>query len=142
MKKKIVVVSGYFNPLHKGHIEYFYKAKSKGDILFVIINNDFQRNLKGSKKFMDQEEREIIVKELKIVDKTILSIDKDKTVCKTLEKISQDYSKKYNLYFANGGDQDNNSIPEKETCFKYQIELIDGLGDKIQSSSWLLKNKI
>ena len=97
MKKKIVVVSGYFNPLHKGHIEYFYKAKSKGDILFVIINNDFQRSLKRSKKFMDQEEREIIVKELKIVDKTILSIDRDKTVCKTLEKISQDYSKKYNL---------------------------------------------
>lgn len=139
MKKKIIIVSGYFNPLHKGHIEYFYKAKARGDILYVIVNNDFQRKLKGSKKFMDEKEREIIIKELKIVDKTILSLDDDKTVCKTLKKISQNYSRDHKLYFANGGDQNNNSIPEKEICSKYGIELIEGLGDKIQSSSWLLK---
>ena len=52
MKLKVIIVSGYFNPIHKGHIEYFHLAKQKGDKLFVIINNDFQRSLKNSKKFM------------------------------------------------------------------------------------------
>jgi cytidyltransferase-like protein len=139
MKKKIIIVSGYFNPLHKGHIEYFHNAKSCGDLLFVIINNDSQRKLKGSINFMDEDERKIIIKELAIVDKAILSIDTDKTVCKTLIKISEEYSKDFEIFFANGGDQDNSSIPEKNTCIKYKIELIDGLGSKIQSSSWILK---
>ena len=57
MKKKAIIVSGYFNPLHKGHIELFHTAKSKGDELFVIVNNDYQRKLKGSKEFMYEEER-------------------------------------------------------------------------------------
>jgi D-beta-D-heptose 7-phosphate kinase/D-beta-D-heptose 1-phosphate adenosyltransferase len=139
MKKKIIVVSGYFNPLHKGHIEYFHNAKSCGDLLFVIINNDSQRKLKGSINFMDEDERKIIIKELAIVDKAILSIDTDKTVCKTLIKISEEYSKEFQIFFANGGDQDNSSIPEKNTCNKFKIKLIDGLGSKIQSSSWILK---
>ncbi len=78
MKKKAIIVSGYFNPLHKGHIEYFRKAKSKGDELFVIINNDKQRRLKGSKEFMKEDERIIIISELKLVNKVFLSIDKDK----------------------------------------------------------------
>ena len=141
MKKKIIVVSGYFNPLHRGHIEYFHKAKAHGNLLFVIVNNDYQRELKGSVKFMDEDEREIIIKELKIVDKTIISLDTDKTVCKTLKKISEDYSKDFKILFANGGDQNNSSIPEKNICDKHGIELIDGLGNKIQSSSWILKNK-
>ena len=57
MKKKAIIVSGYFNPLHKGHIEYFHNAKSKGEYLFVIVNNDLQRSLKGSKKFMLEDEK-------------------------------------------------------------------------------------
>ena len=65
MKKKAIIVSGYFNPLQNGHIEYFQKAKSKGDELFVIINNDVQRRLKGSKEFMNEDERLIIISELK-----------------------------------------------------------------------------
>ena len=141
MKKKGIIVSGNFNPLHKGHIEYFYKAKSRGNELFVIINNDFQRSLKESKEFMLEDERLLIVKELNVSDKVFISIDKDKTVSKTLEKIHKDYSNSYVLYFANGGDQDNKSIPEKTICDMLGIRLIDGLGDKIQSSSWLLNNK-
>ena len=140
MKLKAVIVSGYFNPIHKGHIEYFHLAKKKGDKLFVIINNDFQRSLKKSKKFMLEEERLLIVKELSITDKVILSNDKDLTVTKTLEKINKDFSHKYDFYFANGGDQKNEIIPEREVCKKLGIELIEGLGKKIQSSSWLLKN--
>ncbi len=138
--KKAVIVSGYFNPIHKGHLEYFKLAKEKGDALIVIVNNDLQRSLKGSKEFMLEDERILIVNELKIVEKTFLSIDKDRTVCKTIEKIYNELSEKYNLYFANGGDQDNNSSPEAPICKKLGIELLDGLGDKIQSSSWLLKN--
>jgi len=129
--KKAIIVSGYFNPLHRGHIEYFQKAKSIGDKLFVIINNDIQ-------EFMNEDERFIIISELKLVNKAFISIDKDKSVSLTLEKIYQEYSSKYKIYFANGGDQNNNLIPESSICKKYGISLIDGLGKKIQSSSWLL----
>ena len=138
MKKKCIIVSGYFNPLHKGHIEYFHQARSFGDKLFVIVNNDKQRELKQSKIFMDEKERILIISELKIVDNTILSIDFDSTVSMTLKYINQKFSKTYELYFANGGDQNNTSIPEIKICEKLGIKLIDGLGDKIQSSSWIL----
>ena len=139
MKPKAIIVSGYFNPLHKGHIEYFHLAKAKGDQLFVIVNNDHQRALKESKEFMLEQERVLIVKELTVVNQVILSIDKDKTVCATLEKIHKDFSKNFELFFANGGDQNNDSIPEVPICKKVGIGLLDGLGAKIQSSSWLLK---
>ena len=138
-KKKAIIVSGYFNPLHKGHLEYFEKAKLCGDVLFVIINSDFQRKLKGSKEFQNEDERLLIISSLKIVDKVILSIDKDKTVKETIKQVYKNEGQKYNLAFANGGDQNNRDIPEKTTCDNLNIELIDGLGDKIQSSSWLLK---
>jgi len=139
--KKIIIVSGYFNPLHKGHIEYFKMAKKLGDLLYVIVNNDNQRKLKGSKEFMNQNERKIIIGELKVVDKVILSIDNDKTVCKTIENIYNKHSNKHEIVFANGGDQSNVSIPESAICNKYGIELIDGLGKKIQSSSWILNQE-
>ena len=141
MKKKAIIVSGYFNPIHKGHIEYFKNAKKLSEELFVIVNSDFQRELKGSKAFQDEEERMIIVNSIKGVDKAILSIDKDRTVCKTIEKIANEFSKEYELSFANGGDQNNDTIPEKPICKELGVTLVDGLGDKIQSSSWLLKNK-
>lgn len=140
MKNKAIIVSGYFNPLHKGHIEFFHLAKKHGDKLFVIVNNDNQRMIKGSKKFMLEDERILLLNELSIIDKVFLSIDKDKTVSKTLEKIFKEFSDKLILFFANGGDQDNTSIPEKLTCEKLGIKLIEGLGNKIQSSSWLLNN--
>ena len=138
MKKKIVIVSGYFNPLHKGHIELFNKAKVNGDLLFIIVNNDQQRAIKGSKEYMLQDERILILSELKIIDKVILSIDKDRTINKTLKNISKNFSKDFELIFANGGDQNNKSIPEAILCKKIGIKLLDGLGDKIQSSSWIL----
>ena len=138
-KDKIIIVSGYFNPIHKGHLEYFNIAKENADKLFVIVNNDNQRKLKGSKEFQDEDERMFIVSNIKAVDKVILSIDTDKTVCNTIESIAKEFGQKFKLAFANGGDQNNNSCPERDICNQYKIELIDGLGDKIQSSSWLLK---
>ncbi len=141
MKKKLIIVSGYFNPLHRGHIEYFHNAKKLGDILVVIVNNDYQRSLKKSKEFMNEEERSIILKELKVVDDVIISIDTDRTVIKSIKYIFENYSNKYEIIFANGGDQNNNKIPEKKICKDLGIKLIDGLGNKIQSSSWILKKR-
>lgn len=137
--KKGIIVSGYFNPVHKGHLEYFKLAKTHGDILIVIVNNDNQRKLKGSKEFMLESERVLIISEFRLVNKVFLSIDQDRTVKETLKKIHIEMSNNYKLFFANGGDQNSNSIPEKTTCENLNIELIDNLGLKIQSSSWLLK---
>ena len=139
MKKKAIIVSGYFNPLHKGHLEYFIGASKLADTLFVIVNNDHQRALKQSKEFQLEDERMLIISSLRVVDKAILSIDTDRTVCKTIEKIAKEYGQEYDLAFANGGDQNNDTIPEKPVCQQMGITLLDGLGDKIQSSSWLLK---
>ena len=141
MKKRAIIVSGYFNPIHKGHLEYFNNAKELADELFVIVNSDLQRALKGSKEFQLEEERLFIVQNIKAVDKAIISIDKDRTVCESIAHLHEEYSNEYELGFANGGDQNNNSIPEAPICNQLGIKLIDGLGDKIQSSSWLLKNR-
>ena len=138
-KQKAIIVSGYFNPIHKGHIEYFKNAKDLADQLFVIVNNEYQRVLKGSKEFQDENERMIIVSNIKVVDKAILSVDKDRTVCATIKMIAEQYGDEFELGFANGGDQNNDTIPEKLICEEMNVALIDGLGDKIQSSSWLLK---
>ena len=126
MKK--VAVSGYFDPIHVGHIEYINNAKKLGDWLIVIVNNNKQCALKKGKHFMDENDRVLIVKNIKEVDEVFLSIDDDKTVCKSLKKVNPDV-------FANGGDRKNYEIPESKVCRENNIEIIDGLGDKIRSSS-------
>ena len=72
MIKKGIIVSGYFNPIHKGHLEYFNTAKDLADELFVIVNSDHQRILKGSKEFQQEAERLFIVENIKAVDKAII----------------------------------------------------------------------
>ena len=128
----IVCVSGYFKPIHYGHIEYFQKAKELGTKLFVIVNSDKQSLLKKGSSFMPEQERLKIVRSISCVDSAIISMDEDRTVCKTLRLI-------HPHIFANGGDQNNEIIPEKTVCEELGIKLADGLGDKIQSSSWLLE---
>ena len=129
----IACVSGYFDPIHIGHIEYFKLAKQSADQLMVIVNNDEQATLKKGRAFMPADERIKIIQELKCVDFVVKSVDLDRTVCKTL---SVAYPRP--TFFCNGGDQNNNSIPEATICRELGIELLDGLGDKIQSSSWLV----
>jgi len=133
--EKIVCISGYFDPLHVGHIEYMKKAKSLGDKLVVIVNNDYQASLKKGKSFMPCLERLAVVQSIRYVDKTVLSVDRDRTVCKTLEELDP-----LPNIFCNGGDQTNTSIPEKPICDRLGIKLVDGLGQKIQSSSWLIES--
>ena len=111
MNKKIIAVSGYFDPIHIGHLEYLNEAKKLGDELHVIVNNDYQASLKKGKSFMGQDDRLEIVKSLKVVDKVILSIDKDKSVRETLIKVNPDI-------FANGGDQFQGSILKKKFAKK------------------------
>jgi cytidyltransferase-like protein len=130
---KIVCVSGYFDPFHVGHLEYLEKSKKLGDYLFVIVNSDYQAQLKKQKAFMNQYERLKIIRSLKCVDAAIIAVDKDRTVRETLRILKPDL-------FTNGGDQNNNTIPEIEICKELDIDLVDGLGDKIQSSSWLIQS--
>ena len=139
MKKKGVIVSEYFNPIHKGHLEYFNNAKAMADALFVIVKNDHQRVMKGSKEFQKEDERMILVSNMKAVDYAILSIDEDRNVCATLEKIALEFDHSHDLTFTNRGDQNNDTRPERPICEKMAIALIEGLGYKIQSSRWLLK---
>jgi cytidyltransferase-like protein len=136
---KVIIVSGYFNPIHKGHLEYFEKSKEQGDQLWVIVNNDYQRALKGSKEFQKEDERLAIVQAIRTVDLALLSIDQDRTVIESIKHIHSVFGLQHELYFANGGDQTNNSIPEARICEELGVHLLDGLGEKIQSSSWLLK---
>jgi len=132
----IACVSGYFDPIHVGHIEYFKLSKNVADKLMVIVNNDDQAKLKKGAAFMPVDERIKIIQELKCVDYVVKSVDMDRTVCKTLETAEPRPS-----YFCNGGDQNNNSIPEAKICNELGIKLLDGFGEKIQSSSWLIKGK-
>lgn len=133
-KTKVVCASGYFNPLHKGHVEYLEKAKELGDYLIVIVNSDKQRALKASKEFMHEDERMAIVAALRCVDEVILSIDEDTTVCNTLRLVQPHI-------FAKGGDRTIDEIPENKVCKEIGAQMVDGLGEKVQSSSWLLKIK-
>jgi len=133
-KKEIVVAtSGYFNPLHIGHLRCIQDAKKLGTKLIVIVNSDEQVNVKGSAAFMPEKERMEIVKALKPVDEVVLSVDKDLTVCKSLELVKPDI-------FAKGGDRTLGNIPEVPVCEKLGIKMVFGVGGgKIQSSSWLIK---
>ena len=130
-KNKIrVAVSGYFDPIHVGHLEYLRMAKELGDSLVVIVNNNYQCKLKKGKHFMDENDRVEIVKALRFVDEVFLSVDNDRTVSKSLEEIKPDI-------FANGGDRATSEVPETPVCKKFNIKMVDGLGDKIRSSSSL-----
>lgn len=139
--KTLVIASGYFNPVHKGHIEYLTRSKELGDKLFVIVNNDIQREMKGSKEFMNENERKLIIETLKPVDWAIVSIEtKNRQVDKSIKLIYELYKDEFqNFIFSNGGDQTEQTIVEDVICKKLGIKMVFGLGDKIQSSSWLLK---
>ena len=140
--KKIIVTSGYFNPLHMGHVELMERAKKLGDILVVIVNNDEQVKIKGSIPFMTEQERLKIIKGLRYPNEVLLSVDKDGSVSKSLEMIASMYSGE--IYFAKGGDRNINNLPENErkVCEKFGIKIVNNVGEKIQSSSSLLKNII
>ena len=135
-KEKVVIVSGYFDPIHVGHIEYINLAKQLGDTLVVILNNDKQAILKKGESFMDEKDRMEIVFNLENVDEVLISCDEDASVCKSLELIAQ-FKPMAELIFAKGGDRHFGEVPEVEICEKLGISMVDNLGKKIRSSSEL-----
>lgn len=140
MKKTIAIASGYFNPVHKGHIELFERARAISDELIVIVNNDHQRELKGSKKFQDEQERVKIIGSLRLVGHVELSVDRDRSVVQTLEKIYWERrGPDVQFFFVNGGDQFSDTVAERAICQELCIIMVDEMGNKIQSSSHLLK---
>ena len=126
---KVIVTSGYFDPLHVGHVELFKLAKELGDKLIVVLNSDKQLYMKrGKDPFMNQNERMEVIGAIKYVDEVFISIDEDTTQCATLRHLKPDI-------FAKGGDRFAFEIPETSVCNELGIELIDGLGAKRASSS-------
>ena len=141
---KIIITSGYFDPLHSGHIKYFQLSKKLGDKLIVILNNDKQCILKKGKAFMPQEEKKKILEALKDVDEVLISIDDYKLtdekgrrhvpIINSIKALAEK-NKGNEIIFAKGGDRYSYEIPEAKICKELKIKIIDGLGKKIQSSS-------
>ena len=118
---KTVCVSGYFDPLHVGHINYFKNAKLLGDKLVVILNNDYQRNHLPNSVITKQQNRKIILESIKYVDEVIISIDNTPSVCQTLIQIKPDI-------FAKGGEP---SSDEMSICSLHNIEVVKDVGTSI-----------
>jgi D-beta-D-heptose 7-phosphate kinase/D-beta-D-heptose 1-phosphate adenosyltransferase len=137
-RKKVVMVSGGFDPIHIGHVRYMKEAKRLGDTLIVVINNDNWLRLKKGSEFMPEHERKEIIEALSCVDEVIISSHvcgtPDMSVCEEIRKIKPDI-------FANGGDRFADNIPEFKVCNELGIEMVFnvGKGGKIRSSSLLLK---
>ena len=133
------IISGYFNPLHYGHIEYINEAKKYSNKLICIVNNDHQVTLKGSRPFMDEQHRANILSNLKSVDEVFVSIDKDTAQCESLNYLRSKYPDD-GLIFFNSGDrkEQNIDVRESDICRKNGIqERVLDL-PKIYSSSDLL----
>ena len=131
------IVSGYFNPLHVGHVRYINEAKKRCDWLLAIVNNDFQQILKKGKIIIPEDERLEIVDSLWSVDNVMLSIDQDSTVCETLRKIANTIINRPMVFF-NGGDRVEGNTPEREVCQELGIEMVFNLVPQYDSSTRIL----
>ena len=132
-QRKIVAVSGGFDPIHVGHIRMIQEASELGNVV-VIANSDEWLLRKKGYIFMKYEERKEILMSIKGVTNVFKASDEDGTVCRSLKVIKPDI-------FANGGDRKEGNVPEYEVCERLGVELRFGIGgdDKPQSSSWLVE---
>ena len=133
----VVLVTGGFDPLHKGHIEYFMEAKKLGDKLIVGLNSDHWLTRKKGKPFMSLENRASIIQNLSMVNEVVMYNDEDDTSCHAIEQVLHSYD---NVIFANGGDRILSNIPEYERYGNdKRVKFVCNVGgDKTESSSWLL----
>lgn len=144
---KLAITSMYANPLHPGHIECLELSKSEtgADVLWVIVNNDYQAELKrGEKSFQNEQFRVRVVEGLKPVDRVFLSIDDDKSVCKSLDTVISEAraSGQFDeIIFTKGGDRFASEIPEAAILATHGVKIVDGLGAKTHNSSDFLKLK-
>lgn len=138
---RIVLVSGGFDPLHSGHIEYFKAARHLGNKLIVAVNSDEWLARKKGKSFMPWKERAAIIQELKMVDEVIEFDDNDGSASLAIYKCLQRFPNS-KIVFANGGDRINENTPEFKTYGNTPwVEFVWGVGgsDKKNSSSWILE---
>ncbi len=142
-KATVTISSGYFDPIHPGHLSYLRASRDAGNFHIVILNSDKQALKKKGYSFLDQESRKEILESIVYVDSVVLSIDEDESIAKTLESIVADNYQEVNYIFCNGGDRGllSNSSKEVDICEKYGIHMLYGVGgqDKIFSSSELVK---
>ena len=132
-EKKLVAVSGGFDPIHVGHVRMIQAASLIGDVV-VIVNSDEWLNRKKGYSFMPFEERAEIIESIRGVVAVIKADDEDGTVCQTLRELKPDV-------FANGGDRVNDNTPEGAVCNELGVEMMWNVGgEKIQSSSWLVRD--
>lgn len=132
---KVVIVSGYFNPLHGGHLDMIEAARAMGDKLIVIVNNDKQQHMKKGKIILDEKNRLRLMRALRDVNEVVLSMDEDPTIVRTLEMVARQHPGD-ELVFANGGDRDSEkAVPETEVCHKYDIEMVFGVGGTAKADS-------
>ena len=149
-KYKVILVSGGFDPVHKGHIECIQNAKKLADKVWIGLNNDDWLRRKKGKPFMKESERKFIMENLKDVDWTYVmypKIHNDDTACDFIDAARKHYIDEYGEWekgavaFGNGGDRKPGGVPstEEDVCDSYGIDMVWGLGEKVQSSSWLLE---
>ena len=132
--KKVVVVSGGFDPIHVGHMRLIQAASKLGKLIVILNNDGFLWNKKGF-VFMPLEERKEILEGVKGVSEVVVAIDEDMSVSKTIEMIKPDI-------FATGGDVTKDKVRELETCKRFGVTILYGVGGgKIQSSSWLTNGR-
>ena len=142
---KIVITSGYFNPIHRGHIELLAKSAALGDVLVVIVNNAEQAIRKKGRIIIPLLDRVAIVSALKHVHNVVVALDNDQTVRATLRFIHENVSQNlengpHEFIFAKGGDRSAGEIAEADVCRELGMKIVDGLGEKIQSSTKLIEN--
>lgn len=129
-----VIVSGYFSPLHIGHLDMIEAAAALGDKLVVIVNNNAQQVAKKGKLILDEQDRLRIVEALGVVDEAMIAVDRDRTVSESLRVIAERHTD-HELVFANGGDRKPEFVPESEVCTRYGIRMEFGVGGDAKADS-------
>jgi len=154
-RKSVIILSGGFDPIHKGHMRMFREASWLGHQVIVGLNSDSWLCRKKGKPFMEFYERKEILEGIKYISSVVAFNDDDDSACELINRVRSTYNggmfnhnyddvnptgkKEYDIFFANGGDRTTDNTPEMDTCRLKDVTMLWGVGGgKIQSSSWLI----
>ena len=157
-RKSVIILSGGFDPVHKGHMRMFREAANLGHQVIVGLNSDDWLSRKKGKPFMEFYERKEILEGIKYISSVVKFDDRDDTACSLIHQVRSTYNggmfnhdheynnptgrNDYQIYFANGGDRTKGNTPEMDTCRNLDVTMLWGIGGgKIQSSSWLINGE-